>query len=533
MPWHGPLCQGSSVARRHLLNHLPHRRLTVTVVVVLLIAAGLIGLPMTRLMPVKQASPDHARQATAAIVVTQGQTATPISPLLYGLGAGVSPSTYNPPLPGIATRLGAAIRLGGATALRFGAGSADDFDWETSQLYPENGTRPEHVGTAMTAHAGIDTFLSFAGKNDLQPILVVNAEIDDPQQAARLVEYTETQGMPVTYWEIGNEPYQWTHFAISLPLRRANDQQQATPDQYAAIVIAYAQAMQAVARRYHHTLHIIADEWISNATDQSWTNSVSIVDTHYYSFFGPDNPPTDAAIAHGSFTDASSSRPNVTEWLVDLRTTLQGFSGSENLHMMIGSWGLDGGTAPSNNNYADFEQALFIAQMLGQMAQNGVVIADAYPFYGEEQAPIDEIGNARAGLYAMSLYTHDFGHWLLPSQPNAAAASAHLWALAGSTASHDGDVTLLVVNDAIGHDVTATVSLNGTPATEKWQPEAAVWTLQHDQPNGAPAYGTSGIQQTQRHLSFSGTSFIYRFPPDSITLLRLHHTIVLRPASVG
>jgi hypothetical protein len=478
--------------------------------------------------------PDRAPQPAPPTIAVQADRAAVarINPLLYGFGAGVSTSTYEPPVPGWASHLAAGVHQAGITALRFGGDHADDFDWQSSRLYAVSSS--EHVGTLPGPYSGINTFLAFTRSNGLIPIIAVNAEIDDPQQAARLVEYTQTHGTPVTYWEIGNEPYLWSHFAVGLRERRADDQLRANPDQYAAVVTSYAAAMQAAASRHKpclhvaRCLHIIADEWITNATDQSWTSSVDIIDTHYFSFYDPTVAPDDASVAAGAFAAGGKLVPggrlSLTGWLDDLQSSIAGFSGSQRLQVMVGSWGLDGGggSPPPGDSYTDFAQALFTAQMLGQMMQRGAIIANAYPFYGEDQSLIDAQGSPRAGLYALEMYTRYFGRWLLESETNAAADAEQLWAVAGATAAGGGDVTLLVVNDDPNHDQAAAVTLGSAAGDGTWQPTADVWTLRHDVPDGTSQYGTTGLHHGTLRLTLSGGSFRYTFPRYSITLLRLH-----------
>lgn len=461
-------------------------------------------------------------QLPAFSIDTSVASARAISPLLYGFGAGVSTSTYAPPQAGLAPVLATRLRQAGATAVRFGADSADILDWQKSVLYGDEGIPHAQVGDSASRYPAIDSFRAFAGANGLQPIITVNGEIDDPRQAAQLVDYVETHSpSPPTYWEIGNEPYSWQHFALPLDQRRVTDQQKATPDEYAAVVVAYSKAMQAAASRHGHHLRIIADEWITNATDQSWTASVDVIDTHYYAFFGPPSPPPpphNEDIAQGAVTSTAPQRPSLASWLADLQSSIRGFAGSEDLQVMVGSWGIDGGG--SSDRYSDYTQGLFVATMLSQMIAGGVTIANMYPFYGEDQSLLDPHGAPRAGLYVFDLYTHHFGRWAVPVRANAAADNAHLWAVAAATSRRGGDMTILVINGDPLHARRATLAL-GKDAAAHWQPVADLWTLSPDAPDSAPFYGTHGLRHTVARLNFTTTGVSVSLPPYTLTLFHL------------
>ena len=68
--------------------------------------------------------------------------------------------------------------------LRFGDLAADSYDWETDCSYGNDGRVPE-CGVGAGSGSSFDHFLQFAGKVGGTPLIVVNGEIDDPQQAAQ------------------------------------------------------------------------------------------------------------------------------------------------------------------------------------------------------------------------------------------------------------------------------------------------------------------------------------------------------------
>ena len=166
------------------------------------------------------------------------------------------------------------VRAAHVQVLRFGDAYADDYDWQQGCLYDPTHPHPDCYNKAGQG-SPLDQFLAFAGQVGAQPLIVVNGEIDDPQQAAQLVAFywqhcTHAAGRQCLdpYWEIGDSPATWSHFAIPLKQRRPSDASMITPDQYAALVTSYRAAMAKAAptttatapdqdrgRRVHHRRH--------------------------------------------------------------------------------------------------------------------------------------------------------------------------------------------------------------------------------------------------------------------------------------
>ena len=77
--------------------------------------------------------------------------------------------------------------------------------------------------------------------------MMVPAEIDNPSEAATTVRYVEqTLGFHPSYWAIGNEPQQWTHWKTPWSKWRTTDHSTPSPAQYALEVQHYVRAMRAV-----------------------------------------------------------------------------------------------------------------------------------------------------------------------------------------------------------------------------------------------------------------------------------------------
>src|SRR5262249_48831467 len=147
-------------------------------------------------------------------------------PVALGFGAGLGDRLD----PSMAQRL----RYANLGVLRFGDLHADDYDWQSGCSYGDNG-QCRHESTT-----NLDAFLQFAGQVGAQPLITVNGEVDNPQQAAALVTYywqhcirPPGRSCRNPYWEVGSSPANWAHFAVPLQERRSSDAYRIQPDQYA------------------------------------------------------------------------------------------------------------------------------------------------------------------------------------------------------------------------------------------------------------------------------------------------------------
>ncbi len=196
-----------------------------------------------------------------------------ISPLLFGLGVDLPTATYVHDAP-------ACTPLGGVGSsvnlVRIGADLADDYDW-AADTYALPGRRPisASFGCSTPPHGAAATIrrvLDRVRALHASAVVVLNGEIDDPQSAAGLVRlvvrYYGLSFARNIYWEIGDAPATWQHFAVPLLDRRAGERRACSPDQYAALVTSYAAAIgTALQSDRRSPPRIVADEWIAFATD--------------------------------------------------------------------------------------------------------------------------------------------------------------------------------------------------------------------------------------------------------------------------
>lgn len=295
------------------------------------------------------------------------------------------------PLPAV----GAAVSL-----VRIGADTADDYDWRTDTLYnPHPPHRRELASHGCPgSRSSVLRVLDRVRQIRATAVVVLNGEIDDPQAAAGLVRLVaQRYGLAfarATYWEIGNAPATWQYFGIPLAARREPEvPPTCSPDQYAALVTAYAAAIRAALG--NATPLIVADEWITNATDQSWTDPVTAIDASYYPFNTQINtqevrPPSAAEIAQSIAPRGASGTgdSSLDGRIAGLRANLEQYNGGKGLRLFVGSWNVDANKQANNPLYNSPAQEVFVARLLLHLARDHVELAAwSQPLYGFPPAP--------------------------------------------------------------------------------------------------------------------------------------------------
>ncbi len=311
-----------------------------------------------------------------------------VAPELFGLSVGLTAATYINPgdagcrvLPGLTGMLGL-IRIGTGT----GRVTADDYDWASDANYGDDGRRraassgcQDTYTTGPTSQsrpaASVLRVLDRARALGATPVVVLNGEADDPQAAARLTRLIAARdGLTFArriYWEIGSQPARWRHFGVPLALRRDNQRIICSPDGYAALVNAYTAAIAAALGDSTApgggtvTPRIIADAYISNATDGSWTDAVTSVDTQYYPYASPDRQPSASSQAAASIeTPSLPEQDALAPQLNSLYESLTQYAGGSGLGLFVGEWDLDTNPDADNPLYDSATQGVFVARLL-------------------------------------------------------------------------------------------------------------------------------------------------------------------------
>lgn len=416
--------------------------------------------------------------------------------------------------------------------LRFPDAGADDYDWPSGCSYGGDGRRDCGNGVGQEGSA-FDHFLQLDAQVGARPLIVVNGEVDDPQLAARLVSYYEQHCVHGAaagghsgpciqpYWEIGFSPVTWKHFAVPLGNRRAADASVILPDQYAALVSTYAAAMQAsyaASIRMQPpgalpTIQIVADEWITGATDQSWVRSVAAVDTHYppplySSRASPPSPDQIVASVRGTL-----GRPDIGSWLADRRNSIAQFDNSAGIGLIVGQWAIDANTNPATEPlvYGGYMQAVVAAELFARLWEdaaaarsNPLIAAIQYPIIGSSQEPFD--ATSGVGRAATAVYRLVNRYFTGQPVPVGLGATIQRDGIA-ATATHDtgGGVRVLVVNTDRGRPLTVVLQgLSPGPCQ--------VWWLA---PDAATQSGISAIQ----HRSLTGRRLT--LPPWAIAVVQV------------
>ncbi|HEY8287046.1 MAG TPA: hypothetical protein VIJ28_21865 [Chloroflexota bacterium] len=418
--------------------------------------------------------------------------------------------------------IAAVLRDAGARVARFGGLGSDDYDWETGCRYGDAGNQRECTG-APGRNGALDQFLRFAAQIGAQPVIVVNGEVDAPQQAARMVSYYERHCLPdltrpgrpcmQPYWEIGNSPANWKHFAVPLAARLPDDAYTIQPDQYAALVVSYAAAMRRAAP-CGSCLKIVADEWITGATDQSWTDAVAAIDTHYspllYSSSGPEPVPSVGDIMSAA-QSGFGGRPSIDTRLSDLRESLDQFSNGQHIGIMVGQWSIDANAAALQEPpvYGGYAQAIFAADLfvrLWQDAQPGgpnpLLLATQYPLSGSGQEPFSyATGLPRPAAQVYALVDRYLGAHPLPLRLGIDLRREGI--LAAAAIGDDRVTSVLLVNSDRRH--AHTLTFQGLPAG----PRNLWWFARAGDGNAGPL----------QHTRLTGP--VVTLPPWTIAVLRV------------
>jgi len=369
--------------------------------------------------------------------------------------------------------------------LRFPDAGADDYDWPGGCSYGDTGRRD--CGNEFGQGSALEHFLQLDARVGARPLIVVNGEVDDPQLAARLVGYYEqhcVHGIAILghpgpciqpYWEIGFSPVTWKHFAVPLGDRQSTDASVILPDQYAALVSTYAAAMQAsyaASIRLQSSgdppsIQIVADEWITGATDQSWVRSVAAIDTHYppplySSRAAPPSPEQIVASVRGTL-----GRPDIGSWLADRRNSIAQFDNSGGIGLIVGQWAIDANTNPSTEPlvYGGYIQAVVAAELFARLWQdaaaagpNPLLAAIQYPIIGSSQEPFDATsGNSRAATAVYGLVDRYLTGEPVPLRLGATVQRDGL--VGAATRSRGGAARVLLVNTDSRRPIT--VALQG------------------------------------------------------------------------
>lgn len=190
------------------------------------IASGVLLVAATAVVP---PSPATALAPTTRVDVDVRAGLATVGDVAVGVNHAIWDSQLG--TPAVADLLGDA----GVTMLRYPGGSyADIYHWRDH-------TAP---GGYVAPDTDFDTFMAGARRTGAEPMIIANYGTGTAQEAAEWVRYANvTKDYGVRYWTIGNENYGNGHYGSAW---EADEHPDKSPKEYAATVLAYAEAMRAV-----------------------------------------------------------------------------------------------------------------------------------------------------------------------------------------------------------------------------------------------------------------------------------------------
>ncbi|MCI4361129.1 MAG: hypothetical protein L3J91_05450, partial [Thermoplasmata archaeon] len=267
-----------------------------------------------------------------------------------------------------------------ATPIQFvrwpGGAVADEYNYTANLVY-SNG------GSSYAPPSNESLFVAWCRTVGCHAILQLPAEIDSPATAASYVAYTVgTLHFRPAYWEIGNEPAQWSHFGTPWTHWSPAQNTNATPGTYASVVQSYVRAIRGV----DPTAHIIGlpgvgtggyneDIWIQATVRLNGPN-LSAVAIHVYPAGGSSTSPTLGAF-FGTLDGSGSLLARIPR---DRAAILSGCSTCTGIQLLVTELGTGTAGGPFSAIMAGFSSVPFIAAEIAQAIQLQVPNVDLFAF---------------------------------------------------------------------------------------------------------------------------------------------------------
>ena len=493
------------------------------------------------------ASPS-APQETAQVDIWCDTPLAPVAPLLYGSGDEMDEEFV--PLE----QLPDLISQTDVPLLRMGGIAGEYYDWEGNDY---NGVRyldlvdtliiSENVQTSM------DDFLQICEELEIEPILTVNFQLNDPGKAARLVQYCNgdsttpmgqvraSRGHPEPYavelWAIGNEPdisglqlefgqYTWTmyrHFGIPFEEWHWSDSSFATPSQFAQLAVVYSDTMRASSPipLQIATMSLASDlDWLEE-TIQTCGSSTDWIDVHYYPCGSWEQSPPDTTDYIGWLRSPDVGPMALEPWYQAICDSVEEYSGGQSIPVCVMEYNaLVTYSDPVWWNYLD---GLFVADCLGHLSRTGCSMAGVYSiFEGEPGSSDNSFGmirgdtlSMRATAWVTKLISANLTGTAVLAESDASGSGYGLEAHA--SLRDDGKLCVIVINKLLDQEMPTTIRLHGFTSSGY----AQLMDITNNAPICAPFNGTTGIEY-RGGIWGSAEQFAYTFPQASVTCLLVH-----------
>jgi len=502
---------------------------------------------LSAFVPLLVLSTGHG-QGTASVEIWCDTQFEDVSPYLFGSGDEMDEDFV--PLPGLSAMIGQT----GVPMLRMGGIANEYYDWEGNGF---GGVRyidlVDTLIITQNALTSMDDFLQMCEELQIEPILSVNFQINDPGKAARLVEYCngdETtpmgqiraqRGHPqpysVQYWEIGNEPditglqlsaggytqTMYRHFGIPFDQWHWSDSSFASPEQYAQLADTYADAMRAGSPMPLQiaTISLSANQTWLQQTIETCGENTDWVDIHYYPCISWEQTPPDTADYIEWLRCLDDGPMALENWYETMVAAVAYYNGGIPIPVCIMEY--NALVLYSDQIWWNYIDGLFVADCMGHLARAGCPMGGVYSiFEGSPGDPYTSFGmlrgdtlSMRATAWVVKLYTDNLTGTMVEAQSDAAGAGYGLEVHA--SLREDGMLCVMGINKLLDQPVDAEITLNGYVSSGY----ASVSNITNDATLEAPYNGTTGIQ-IQQGIWGSATSFEYTFPKASVTCLMIH-----------
>lgn len=400
-----------------------------------------------------------------------------------------------------------------------GAMAGEDYNPLTNIHYDTYSGTPK---TALTSEA---QFVQMCEAIHCTAVVQVPAEIDSPQFAESIVNYTEVNlSFHPAYWMIGNEPELWSHWKVPWKDWPTTSTAGPDPTQFGHEVVAYVNAIRAV----DNTTPILGlpasgctcgswtfEQWIAGVLNVTgpkiqavayheypagWlgTGDGSLED-FYATIQGLASIPVRTA---GARAAVQSSCPgcNVSVWISELGSAL--------------SWSAYGQYA------AGFSGGLSLASQITQGMDDNVSNID---LFATELATLNSwfstTGHARPDY---STYTEMFGH--LGTQAfavNVTGLSRTIYGIDTIAPRDQGRRDLMVVNDNITHAISFSprfAEFSGSTPVEAWSWNGSIHNTQANGTTWVEPFTANAVPQGFPN----GLPANYTLPPQSMVIFEAY-----------
>ncbi|MEC0259585.1 hypothetical protein [Paenibacillus lautus] len=470
-----------------------------------------------------------AYAADAALTVNADTVVAPMKDEIRGTNIGLWTRNEFHPVSTRSEQYVNLIKEAGIKMIRFPAGvEADMAYWDRTNAY-EWHKGPSPYTRTITADV-LDSFMSLVQEVGAEPLITVNAKINDKDMAADMVRYANIEkGYNIKYWEIGNEPEYF------------RDAYAVTPIDYAARIREYSVAMKAV----DPTIKVMGPANAQPMQMAGWTKPVlstladlnqpvDAISIHWYPLWGGQTNPNSSSFASidNLLTYEGTDYPNsYIKWANQFTDTtptdnLVSYRDQYAPGALLGITEL--GQVTGGEEGAGIGDtmagALWLGDVLGRLAYHQMDFVTQFLLQGNQAYGLMDINkNVRPAYYLYPMLKRYFGDQLVATS---SSNNQDLTIWASKRTGVNNKLYLMVINKNQTQDLSATINLSHfTPNST-----ASSWVL------NAPAIdATSGANINGIQVASNGTlptipgntitgvsnSFTRTFPAHSITMVEL------------